>query len=244
MPTAQAMITNSLVRLGILEQGGTPSTSDTTDALANLNSMWEGWSIDEGLIFGEQTQQFLLTAGVGFYAIGPTASAPFNVPLPTRIYKAYFVTSGGRNEIEIVTAEKYFSHNDTAAVAVAPDEFYCDWIPDPTTGSYTIRLWPIQSVSGASLELESGALFKAFTLGPNFTLPHGYQDAIEWALAYRLLSSFGAAVVPEVAQNVAAIGSKAEARIRAMNAKDRMKQPLEVMPPGMQLQAALPPKQG
>jgi len=232
MPTGQIIVNAALTDLGILEQGGVPSTSDSNDSLADLNSMWGGWGIDEGLIFGVSTAQYALVQNVGTYGIGPLASPPFNVPLPSKIYKAFFITSGGRNEIDIVDAMRYFAHNDLAASAVSPDELYPDFNVNPATGSATLRLWPIHTISGASLELETGATFSGWTLGTNYNLPQGYQDAIQECLAFRLLSRFGVAVAEQVALLVTAKAKAAEARIRAMNAFNRK------LPPGASAQPA------
>ncbi len=51
MPTGQAIINSALTAIGILEQGGTPSVSDSVDALSELNAAWNAWGIDDGLIY-------------------------------------------------------------------------------------------------------------------------------------------------------------------------------------------------
>ncbi len=143
MPTGQVIVTNALTTLGINEQGAVPSASDSVDALAELNSMWQAWGIDEGLIYALTSVTKALTANVGSYTIG--TGAAFNTTLPSRIYRAFITSTGNRNEIEIVNAEKYYSHNDLTAAAATPDEVYPDFNVDPTTGFASVRLWPIQT---------------------------------------------------------------------------------------------------
>jgi hypothetical protein len=229
VPTGQQIINAALTDLGILEQGGIPSTSDSNDALADLNSFWDAWGIDEGLIYAVQTKQYALTQNVGTYAIGLTAGSPFNVPLPSRIYSAFFTTASGRNEIEIVSQQRYFAHNDLAALAVAPDELYPDFNVLSATGLANLYLWPVPSVAGASLELETGAPFGLWTLQANYFVPQGFQDAIQECLAFRLLTRFGAAVDQAIALAVVAKAQKAEQRIRTMNAFNRK------LPPGAEM---------
>ena len=242
MPTGQVIITSALTALGINEQGGIPSVSDSADALLELNAMWNAWGIDEGLIFAVQQLQFALAANVGTYPVGPSAAAPFNVALPSRIYKAVFVTAGGRTEIDVVPQQQYFSHNDLAASAVSPDELYPDFNPSPTTGSASFNLWPVPSVSGAKLEIEAGAAFSSWALGTNYILPQGFQDAIQYCLAFRLLPRFGVAVAQQVAAVVTSLAQKAEARIREMNAFNRKLPPAAVAAPGTQEAPAAPVK--
>lgn len=239
MPTGTVIVTNALTKLGIVELGASISASDLAAGLSELNNQWQAWGIDEGLIFAVQTTLYALTGGTGTYNIGPGATAPFNVPAPARIYQAAFVTAGGRNELEIVDRAKFFSHNDPNAAAVAPDELYPDFNISPTTGFATLNLWPIPSVSAASLELEAAAVFTAWTASANYLLPQGYQDAIEWALAFRLIPLFQMIVPPQIAQTVQQEGIKSEQRLRQMNLINR-KLPIgtEQLPPLQEAAAA------
>jgi hypothetical protein len=100
MPSGQVIVNNALVALGILGQGEVANASDSADALTELNSMWDAWSIDEGLIYAELPVDKALTANVGSYTVG--TGATFNTPRPNRIYQAFIVSGANRNELEIV----------------------------------------------------------------------------------------------------------------------------------------------
>ncbi len=91
MPTGQVIVSNALTSLNILEQGGTPNVSDSTDALNELNDMWDAAGIDEGLIYAIIPFQGKLVANQGAYNIG--SGAQFNTPRPSRIYKAAVVSA-------------------------------------------------------------------------------------------------------------------------------------------------------
>ena len=226
MPSGQVIVNGALTTLGILEQGGTPSTSDSTDALNELNNLWGSWSIDEGLIMAERSEQFALTSSIGSYTIGPTGV--FSTQTPARLYKAFFVNAGGRNELDVVNAERYYSHNDLSAAAVAPDECYLDFNIDSVTGLESVKIWPVVSVSSTFLELLMGAKFVTWNLVTNYNIPPGYQDAINYALAFRLIPRYGVAVNPEIVQTVTVEAQKAELRLRTANAMNRQR-PLESM---------------
>lgn len=228
MPTGQTVISNALTILGILEQGGAPSASDSQAGLNELNSMWDSWGIDEGLIFSIQAINKPLTTATASYTIGTGAS--FNTPLPTRIYKANFVVGNNRNDLKIIEAIQYYSHNDlTAATSSngAPDELYPDFNVDPTTGFGKIYIWPVPVFTSPtpSVELQTGVAFTSWALGTNYNIPYGYQDAIQYALAWRLIPQYGGIVAPTVMETVAALGAKAETRIRTMNSKNRLVPP-------------------
>ena len=231
--TGQQMVNSALTILGILEQGGTVGASESQDALYELNGTWNAWGIDEGMIFGVQAIQKALTGGTGSYTIGP--SAAFNVVAPSRIYKAYIVAAdGSRNEIEVVNSDRYFAHNDLSAAAVTPDEVYPDFNIDSTTGFATIKLWPIQTGT-PTLELTVGSTFTTWTLNGTYYVPQGYLDAIQYALAWRLIPRFGVIVPQQIAQEVAMLGEKSELRIRELNTMNRKLQPgTEMLTPPQQ----------
>lgn len=222
-PTGQTIVTNALTYLGINEQGGTPSTSDSNAVLEILNSTWDGWGIDEGLIFAVTVISSTLGAGAN-YLLGPSGPAGFT-SRPSRIENAFGIKSGIRRKLAIVPQDEYFSHGDLGATALIPEELYADYNID-SSGNMTVYVYPI--ASGATLELEISVPFSTWVLGTPYFIPPGYQDAIQWVLAYKCLPMFGMAVSPEVAQNVTQMASKAEARLREANTMNR-KQPLPAM---------------
>jgi hypothetical protein len=148
------------------------------------------------------------------------------------------LTAGGQNrtELKVVEAGQYYGHNDLGATALTPEEVYPDFQPD-SSGFARLYLWPIPLVPAttyADLEIDAGVAFTAWTLTDTYILPEGFQDALEEALAVRLLSRYGAAVAPQVAEVIAALEIKAEARIRAMNAFNRRLPPGSEAAPGTQ----------
>ena len=94
MPTGQQIVSNALTILGILEQGGTPSVSDSVDCLSALNVFWSAWGIDEGLIYAQYPARFPWGASVAAYTMGPGAALALP-QLPARIYRPHWVTVTG-----------------------------------------------------------------------------------------------------------------------------------------------------
>lgn len=236
MPTGQQLINGALTDIMILEQGGTPNASDSTSALNELNNQWDGWGIDDGLIYGTLAKSYVWPLNTSTVAIGPAAAAPFNVAPPTRVYEAYFATPNvPRRKLKLIPRELYFDHADlSASSALAPEELYIGWGIDGATGDFNMSAWPMVSVNW-TLELEQAIPFFTWDLATNFFVPPGYKDPIQKALAYRLLSQFGSAVQPQVAEVVMRLGMAAEARIREMNRINRL------MQPGMERQPGSPP---
>lgn len=147
-------------------------------------------------------------------------------------------TGQNRNSIKIVNANQHYSHGDLSALALTPDELYPDYEPD-ADGFVRLYLWPILSIGPAAVELDIGAPFSQWTLTQNYNIPKGYADAINYALAFRLIPRFGSAVAQSVVEVVTELGQKAELRIREMNKFNRqMPQGSEMLEPPQPTKAA------
>lgn len=231
--TGQNLINRTFETLGIIDPQASPSVSDSTTALNELNQMWSAWGVDEGLIYAQRSFTGAIVSGTGSYTIG--TGATFNTQLPQKIYKAFFTTdsNGNRNEVEIVNADRYYMHNDLTASAKTPEIMFPDWTLN-ASGYGTIYLWPVPTgfAGSANLNLDMAVAFIDWALATAYFLPDGYIDAISYALAFRLIPKFGDAVTEYHAKFVADIGSKAEARIREMNRYNRQVDPQLVMAPG------------
>ncbi len=244
MPTGQQLVNNALTVLGVLEQGGAPSASDSEYGLNELNDMWDAWGIDDGMVYAVSSKSFALASPVQPIQIGTLAAAPFNVPRPARIYQAFITTPVGagfnRNPLKIVNSAVYYEHNDLGAVAATPDELYPAYdVSSSGGGGLTdLYLWPVPSLAVATtLELEMAVPFNAWALGDKYNVPYGFADALKWALAFRMLPGFGMIVAQEVAQVVTLNAQKSEERIRAMNALNRQIPPTQAAIPNVETAA-------
>lgn len=281
-----------MTSIGMLEQGGTPSVSDSNDGLDELNNMWDAWSIDEGFISAIIPFAGALVANQGAYNIG--SGAQFDTQRPARIYKAAIIRAksfaagttedsavitavsttglyvgqyvvgvgvpqgaiiksiilntsititanatatgaptllaGGndRNMLDIIEALKYYSKNDLTATAQTPQELYPDYNPDGDDAA-RLFLWPIPlMIDPGWLELESAVAFSAWVLATNYNVPASFADILNYGLAGRLLTRFGAAVDQATATLIQQRAEKAEARVREMNRFNRQLTPEQV----------------
>ena len=120
--TGQAVINQALTYLGILGQGETPSASDSAYVIQTLNSFWNAWGVDEGLIYARVAQRWPLAAGKGIYTVGQQAAggaAPdFSAPLPGKIYQAHVitVTGGAATATSLGDGGLGYAVNDTGTV--------------------------------------------------------------------------------------------------------------------------------
>lgn len=216
--SGQTLINNSLVNLGILEQGGTPSVSDSNEALTRLNYMLGQWHIQDKFVPSVGTAAYALTAAQAVYPIGPAATAPFNVARPTFIQRASIqVGTGPIVPLRLIEQQEYRSITDLTATAAYPQILYNDRA-SPASNLY---FWPIPTGT-PNVILDTWFQLASFaTLATSVDLPDGYAEAISNALAVRLMSMFGIAVDSQVGTLVSSLALQAEASIVALNARAR-----------------------
>jgi hypothetical protein len=237
--TGQQVITQALTTLGIVPQGGAPSASDSADALIELNNLWAGAGIDNGLIFAVQPATVSTTANGGTYLWSAFSTA---AP-PSIVYSANWKAGAGqRFSLKLISSEAYWAHRDLAAAALAPDELYADFLQPAATGPGSVFLWPVPSVVGV-LDVEVGVIFGTWALASQYNAPQGYLDYVNYALAARLIPRFGEIVSAEAQQTIEARLLKAEARLRDMNLQNRrLELPASANP--AQIQAAATQQRG
>ncbi len=226
--SAQTIINQALTDLGLLEQGGTPSVSDSNLGLDLLNMQLGQWRIQELLVWSvanNAAAPYALVANQKSYLIGPGA-ADFSVARPTWIERAV-VTLAGPNPSNLIEhdvrvtsmAAEYEMQPDKKAAGAIPEFIYNDR-GDPVS---TLYPYPVPRVATATgLILYTWAQIADFaTLATTENLPDGYSEPISYALAVRLAPAFGAAVAAEQVQLCSALALQGEQQIKVLNANAR-----------------------
>jgi len=223
--TSQVIITNAISALGMCEQGGTPSVSDSNDALARLNMLLGQWRIQEMFIWSVGLSTSSLVANQRSYQIGPGAADFGTLPRPDYIEDAYIGLAGPNpaktvnHELRLIGQPEYNAKADLNAAAAIPEELY----NDRASPFSTLYLYPVpRCATATTLLLATWAQIADWPdLVTAVDLPDGYAEAITNALAIRLAPMFGAAVATEVMQVCSGLAQQAEQNIRALNAKAR-----------------------
>src|SRR5574343_393032 len=88
MTTGRDIIYQALWKAGITGRGITPTATDTSDALADLNDMLDQWRTDNFLTWNKLNTGFTGDGRITPYTVGP--GGEFNLtPRPNRIYSAF-----------------------------------------------------------------------------------------------------------------------------------------------------------
>lgn len=175
---------DALRKIGAIASGGTGSTQERTDALAELNRMFGTWSAELGPLYFETTESLTWASGSASKTIG--VSGDLNTSRPQQILMAQYRDSASvDNPISIITHQAYQGLPDKASTGSPISLAY-----NPTFSSSlgTLFLYPTPSDS-VTLRLTSLKPLAAITdQTATVTLPPGYEDAIVLNLAIRLAS--------------------------------------------------------
>lgn len=188
MATWNSLIAASLRKVGRLESGGTPTTSEYADGLEEANRILQELSISIGPIYFETVDSVTWTGGSASRTIG--SGGNFNVSRPIQVIAAQYRDSNSDDfDMLIVTHREYQSLLDKSFTGT-PDRLAYN--PTNASGLGTLFIWPVPS-SDATIRITSKKPFTAAAAGTDDTaLPPGYEPYITFELGARLGSEFGA----------------------------------------------------
>ena len=193
--TARDIITESLLDLGILAEGETPTAIQANGALKKLNAMLDSWSLDNLLIYGMTTSTLPMVANKQVYTIG--VGGDLNIPRPNNIISCSIIDTSlplaNRVEYNIPMysnqewAEVYLKGLTAAFPAFA---VYFDY----DFPFIQANMWPVPDSSQYSLIVYQSGILSNFNLDDNVSLPSGYRRALVSNLSIELSPSYGAEV--------------------------------------------------
>jgi hypothetical protein len=200
--TATSLITSALDSLGVYGVGEQSSAADLADGLRRLNAMLSSWAIQPLTIPVVAREEFIPTANVGTYTIGP--SGDFDTIRPTRIQTANLLLNSATPPIEvpcgILTEQAYQALQNKDQTSTQWTQVYYD--PTFTTGGLgTISLWPIPTTAANYLVLYfQQPLVEFANLTSTYQIPPGYEEALVYNLAVRLAGPHSMRVPDDIRQ--------------------------------------------
>ena len=211
MAAISTMILRSLRLIGEKTRGGTLDANESTQCLAELNTMMESWA-NERLMINQLSQtSFALTASQGSYTIG--SGGQFNMTRPTKIVDPCFIRDSSNNDtpMMLIDAETYGRIVLKTSDGSYPVYLFYDY-GYSTTSTGTVYFWP-EPASGLTAFINTLQPFLSFsTVSQNLQLPRGYQRAIEYNYAIEAAGGF-----TNVDPSVAMIAKQSKAAIKSTN---------------------------
>lgn len=210
MTTALQIIESAMGKINMIAAGETLSAEDADLCLSRLNTMVDAWGLENLMCYTTTETTFTLPANTTSRTIG--TGQQINVARPVRIELGSFTRiSGIDRQLTPASEREYNSISLKSTASGWPVVAHFDG-GSPTGNVY---FWPPAS-EAAEVHLVTLAPISQFAdLATEYTLPPGYQRALENNLAVEIAPDFRREVSPMVAG--AAANSKRQ--IKRMNHK-------------------------
>lgn len=163
------------------------SPSETTEFLSLLNSMVNGWKIENLLMIYFIRYIFHLSRGKKDYSVAP--GQDFDMERPERIQRAGFILNEGtetEGELQMHVCQSYQEYVAEVAKNVTSQ------IPlllyyQPSSPYGTATFWPVPSVDNFPITIYNRAVLQEFqSADDNVYAPDGFREMLEFNLAWRI----------------------------------------------------------
>lgn len=189
-----------------------------------LNKMLDSWSNDELMCYATLEQTVTLSPGKSSYTIGTSGGADVNSARPLRILEGYgraYLTDSNGNNYPVNVYEKnqwnQLANRSSATTSNLPEVMYYD----PQFPLGIINVWPVPTES-ITLSFDSSlSLPDMPNTTTQFSLPPGYELAIQFNLAVLLKPFVGGA---DISRAVAGTAATSKAAIMRTNKRRNVAQ--------------------
>lgn len=192
--TARDIIQSALVMTGTLSQGESPAPGDVNDAFRRLNRMVSGWKNQRLTMTGEEINDYALVGSQSEYWIGP--GGDFNQFRPTFLEYCGLVLTNTTPDTEIkvpiITVKDWSYQSVKDQTSTQPTQVYYDTTFQTTglhAGQSKLIFWPVPTDVNSVRLYCPKPIAEFADLSTAYTLPEGYEDALEYNLAVRLIQA-------------------------------------------------------
>ena len=190
----------ALWKSGITGRGIPPSSTDTQDALADLNDMIDQWNTQRFLVWDMLNTGFTCDGRTTPYTVGPAGEYAMT-PRPNRIYSAFvrqlqFVGSlQVDTPLKVLDAREEYDRINTKTLASFPMAVFLDTaLP---LGQLYVYPWPKPSGMYAVYITTKNCMPQITLQTDMSTFPGGYNAGFKFNLARRLRQAYGKGSRPD-----------------------------------------------
>lgn len=204
MATARDIVEAALKKGGIIGVGQTASSTDSNDALRDLNNLLAQWNTKRWMIFDLLDLSFTST-GTNAYTVGPGGN--FNVARrPDRLEAAYqrqLIVGGLPIDTPITIIPSYEEYSRITTKTLV--SFGLSAFLQTTWPTATLLLYPIPNASMYQIHIVVKDVLPILTLDTDTsTFPSHYIPCMEFNLAKRLRQAYGKGKTPDLELNAMA----------------------------------------
>ncbi len=192
--TAEDLINSALVLTGALAQGETANPSEAQDAFVRLNRMISGWKNQRLTCMVVEENVYPIVGSQQEYTIGP--GGDFDQFRPQFLsYCGLRWTNTNpvlETKLQIITVKDWSYQTIKAQTSTVPTQVYY-YTQFPSTGAEAgmgkLIFWP-KPTDANEIRLYTPRPIDEFAnLSTDYAFPPGYEDALEYNLAQRLIQA-------------------------------------------------------
>lgn len=199
--TTRDIITESLLDLGVLAEGETPTDIQASGALKKLNALLDSWSLDNLMVYGMKTSTLPMVANKQTYTIG--TGGDLNINRPNNFISCTVVDTS----LPIASRIEYGIpiYNDSEWADVQFKGLSASFPAYGINFNYEYPLikanvWPVPNSSQYSINFYSSGILSNLAINDTLSLPSGYRRAIVSNLSMELAPSYGVQISAEIAR--------------------------------------------
>jgi hypothetical protein len=184
--TGQTICDNIVQKLGVYAPGDTTSVADSTYVLGQINLLFDSWNAEFGDVYASDLSTFTVTPGLQPHTIG-ASGATWTAARPVSIESANLIISDIRYPITMRDIDWWMNVRlPTFSTTISYNLNYRATFPNGSC-----YFWPIPSAA-YQVELNMRLVLASIALNTTFTMPPGYQEAVETTVAERVcVNPFG-----------------------------------------------------
>lgn len=214
MATAQAIITDALTELGVLEPGETLTSDMAALGLLRFQNQLDAWQADRLTLSVQSRTTFTITSGTSSVTIGPSG-ADVTTQRPVWINSLTYIVPGSSPSVEVpiglLDEDAYAALSIKSLSSALPMQAF--YQTNITTTYGTLFLWPTVNQSVGLVLYAPQGVNTPSALTTSVIGPPGYQEAFMYQLALRLCNPFGVAPT----QILIDLAARAYATLKAQN---------------------------
>jgi len=180
-----AVIAGALRKLAVLPSGGTPTTTQVSDAVDALNAIVKAFQADGMPLWKISSQSFNTVNGTASYTVGPSMTV--NCPKPVRLLQAFWTPADGTN-----TPLNVYNRYDFNNLPNGSDGNPVNLYYQPLRTNGTITLWPTPDNSTTSITFHYQSPYEDMDASTDdFDFPSEWIQALIYNLAWSLAPEYG-----------------------------------------------------